>query len=73
MNITIDKATTLEALQQAEQQFLKAASLIRTNNGPEEVAKLWDARAVSIAVLIDQIRTHGKGDNTNDGQEQSAA
>lgn len=71
MNITIDKVGTIEALQQAEQQFLKTASLIRTNDGPEEMAVLWEQRAVFIAVLIDQIRTHGKKE-AEDGEERAA-
>ena len=77
MNITIDKAKTLEALKLAEDNFRSNAIKIRdlpSSGRPDEgtlepVAKIWDARADIVFALITQIESHGKETrNASQGQ-----
>lgn len=74
MNITIDKADTIAALTSAQVAFLTGAKRMREDNsvGAEAMAKRYEKDAETIAILLDQIKTNGKGSD-NDLAEQRRA
>ena len=76
MNITIEKATTLENLKLAESMFRDNANQLRgiprkNEESLQALINIWEARADSIAALIIQIE--GDAESDEESERQSAA